>query len=91
MNEEEKWSQLGHILSSKYRLRVLKMFEDKVLMPSEIAKSSGIRINHVSNVLKNLKEHGFVKCENPSAKKGRLYSATNKGKEMLEMIKRMEK
>ena len=91
MKDEGKWDLLGYIFSSKHRLKVLRIFEKDVMMPNEIAKKTCIRINHVSNILKQLMENGFIRCENPSAKKGRLYTITDKGRQILEMIKMMDK
>ena len=45
----------GYIISSSYRTNVLKAFDDKPRFPSELAKKAGIKQNHVSNVLNELK------------------------------------
>ena len=64
----------------------MKSLENDVKMPSEIAKDSGIRQNHISNVLRQLKEHKMVECLNPEVKKGRLYRLTEKGVKIVENI-----
>lgn len=59
-------------------------------MPSEIAKTTGLRTTQVSNALSDLKEKELVICMNESAKKGRLYQNTELGLEILERLDRNE-
>ena len=77
----------GYVISSTYRVNVLKAFGDKPRFPSELAKKAGIKQNHVSNVLKELKNKGLVDIINPEAKKGRYYVLTDLGREILEELK----
>lgn len=65
----------------------MKSLDDEVKIPSQIAKDSDILQNHISAVLKQLKEHELVECINPEVKKGRLYRLTSKGDEI---VKNME-
>ena len=55
-------------------------------MPSKIAKDTDIRINYMSNTLRELKEQELVECINPEVRKGRLYRLTDKGEEITENI-----
>ena len=75
--DDETLKILGYVISSTYRTKVLKAFDDKPRFPSEIAKNAGIRQNHVSNVLRQLKMKGLVEIVNPEAKKGRYYRLTD--------------
>ena len=68
------------IQRSSYRQRVLKALDEDVLMPTEIAKRSNIKTNHVSKVLSELKNKDLIEIINPEVRKGRLYRQTNKGK-----------
>lgn len=54
--------------------------------PSKIAKNSGIRLNHISKVLKDLKDNNIVECINPEVRKGKLYRLTDKGEKISELI-----
>ena len=72
---------------SKYRSKVMKSLEDDVKIPSQIAKDSEIRQNHISKVLSELKAHELVECINPEVRKGRLYRLTDKGNELVKNIK----
>ena len=74
------------MIASKYRLNILKSLNDTVKTPSLIAKDIDLRTNHVSNVLKDLKENNLVVCLNEEAHKGRLYKNTDLGIEILKYI-----
>lgn len=58
---------------SQYRLKVMKSFDGEVKIPSEIANDTEIFQNHISNTLRQLKEHKLIECINPEVKRGRLY------------------
>ena len=82
--QKEVINGLSLIKSSEYRYKILKVIGNNVIMPIEISKAIKIRLNHVSMYLKELKEAGLVKCLNEENKKGRLYTLTKLGKEVLE-------
>ena len=86
LSEREKWEIIGFIKVSSTRYNILKTIEDDFLMPSEIAKYTGLRITQVSNALHDLKEKDLVYCLNEDVSKGRLYRNTPLGLEILEMI-----
>jgi predicted transcriptional regulator len=56
------------------------------LIPSQIAKNSGIRTNHISKVLFELKSHELVECINPEVRKGRLYRLTETGEDVVKNL-----
>lgn len=76
---DEMLTEISYVNISKYRTKVMKSLDREVLIPSQIAKNSGIRTNHISKVLAELKAHGLVECINPEVRKGRLYRLTDKG------------
>ncbi|WP_304045787.1 transcriptional regulator [Methanobrevibacter gottschalkii] len=61
----------------------MKALEGDVKIPSVIAKDSGIKTNHISKILSELKAHELVECINPEVRKGRLYRLTDKGEVIL--------
>lgn len=61
---------LEFVQRSTYRQNVLKSLENDVLMPTEIAKRSNIKTNHVSKVLAELKSKGLIEIINPEVRKG---------------------
>ena len=83
---DELLSEIGYVQISSYRLKVMKSLEDEVKIPSQISKDSDIRQNHISNVLRQLKEHELVECINPEVKKGRLYRLTDTGNEVVKKL-----
>ena len=76
---------------SKYREKTLKSIGDEVKIPTHIAKDSGIRTNHISKVLSELKSKEMVECINEEARKGRLYRLTDTGRDVLDFINDLEK
>ena len=79
--------KVKYVNNSSYRVKVLKSLGNDVKMPKEIADDSGILPNHISNVLRQLKEKDIVECINPEVRKGRLYRLSEEGKDVLENIK----
>lgn len=64
----------------------MKSLDGEVLIPSQIAKNSGIRTNHISKVLAELKAHELVECINPEVRNGRLYRLTETGEDVVKNL-----
>ena len=77
---------LRYVNKSSYRVKVLKSLGEDVKMPKEIASDSGILPNHISNVLRQLKEKEIVECINPEVRKGRLYRLSDNGLNLLNSL-----
>ena len=77
---------LRYVNKSSYRVKVLKSLGEDVKMPKEIASDSGILPNHISNVLRQLKEKEIVECINPEVSKGRLYRLSDNGLNLLNSL-----
>ncbi|MEE1155854.1 MAG: transcriptional regulator [Methanobrevibacter sp.] len=90
MKEEDILNSLGYIMASTYRLSVIQYIGNGVKIPSDIAKKIGVRTNHISNVLADLKNNGYVICLNENAHKGRLYKNTEISLEILKYLKQMD-
>ena len=69
---DEMLTEISYVQISKYREKVMK--------------NSGIRTNHISKVLAELKAHELVECINPEVKKGRLYRLTETGEEIVKNL-----
>lgn len=80
---DEMLTEISYVKISKYRTKVMKSLDGDVLIPTQIARNSDIRPNHISKVLAELKAHNLVECINPEVKKGRLYRLTDKGEEIV--------
>ena len=72
--------------SSEYRLKIIKAIGKEMVTPSEIAQKIGIRLNHVSTFLKELKENNLVTCLNEDTRKGRLYELTELGQNAINKL-----
>ena len=84
---DEMLTEISYVKISKYRAKVMKSLDAEVKIPTNIAKDSEIRPNHISKVLAELKAHELVECINPEVRKGRLYRLTDKGEEIIENMK----
>ena len=83
---DELLIEISYVNISKYRTKVMKSLDGEVLIPSQIARDSGIRTNHISKVLSELKAHELVECINPEVRKGRMYRLTDLGKLIVKKI-----
>lgn len=88
--DDELLKLTSYVEISKYREKTLKSIGNNVKIPTNIAKDSDIRTNHISKVLSELKSKEIVECINEEARKGRLYRLTDTGKEVLESINKKE-
>lgn len=88
--DDELLKLTSYVKISKYREKTLKSIGNNVKIPTNIAKDSNIRTNHISKVLSELKSKEIVECINEEARKGRLYRLTDTGKEVLESINEKE-
>ena len=91
LSESEKWEIIGFIKISPTRYQILKTIDEDFMMPSEIARFTGLRITQVSNALHDLKKKELVHCMNEHVSKGRLYQNTPLGLEILKMIEKNKK
>ena len=83
---DEMLTEISYVKISKYRTKVMKALDGDVKIPTAIANDSGIRTNHISKVLSELKAHELVECINPEVRKGRLYRLTDKGEKVTENL-----
>ena len=77
---------ISMLKSSEYRFKIIKAIGKDTITPSEIAEKIGIRLNHVSMFLRELKENNLVKCLNEDTRKGRLYELTELGKNAINKL-----
>ena len=83
---DEILTEISYVEISSYRKKVMKSLDGEVLIPTQIAKNSEIRPNHISKVLAELKAHELVECINPEVRKGRLYRLTDKGNDLVKNL-----
>ena len=80
---EELLITVAYVEISSYREKAMKAIGKETKMPKQIAKESGILPNHISKVLKELKDKDLAVCINEEMRKGRLYRLTDKGLAVL--------
>ncbi|MFB6209517.1 MAG: MarR family transcriptional regulator [Candidatus Nanohaloarchaea archaeon] len=83
--EDIEWSDVSFVKRSEQRRKALGSLEEE-LMPSEIAKITGMHQSHVSRALNELREKNMVELLNPDDKHGRLYRRTGKGEKIIEKL-----
>lgn len=84
------WDEVGYVISSKYRVEIMKRLAEGPKTPSAMAKpNSDIEIAHVSRALSNLKDRDLVDLlVDESRQKGRLHGLTKEGEEVWEEVKK---
>ena len=80
------WELLSFIKRSKQRVIILKVFHSS-LTPSEIAKKTNLAPSHITRTLKDFVKIGLVRCENPKDKIGKLFTLTEKGQAIQDVLK----
>ena len=89
--EDELLIKLAYVNISAYRAKATKALKNDVKTPTKIADETGIRKNHISKVLRELKEAGIAECVNEEAHRGRLYRLTDVGEEIVDSVVLEEK
>ena len=83
----ETLKKYSYVISSGYRSRIVKALGEDYKTPTEISRDVGIRTNHISCSLAQLKQAEIVECINEDARKGRLYRLTEAGEEIARNMK----
>lgn len=80
--ESNIWDEVSLILSSSWRLNVLKEL-DSPKKPSQLTKKLKMPYSHISKTLNQLKDHNLINILTPNKTQGRLYIITEEGKKVL--------
>ena len=84
--DDETLKVFAYVNISSYRVRSVKALRGEVKTPTNIAKDADIKLNHISKVLRQLKECGAAVCLNEEAKMGRMYRLTSVGEEIADHL-----
>lgn len=84
--DDETLKAYGYVISSSYRERSVKSLNESNKIPTDLADDIGIRSNHISKVLSELKECGVAECINEEKRKNRVYRLTPKGEDVAKLI-----
>ncbi|WP_298524077.1 MarR family transcriptional regulator [uncultured Methanobrevibacter sp.] len=83
MDEEDLFIMFGFLKISKFRASILMALEDDVMMPSELAHMLNLKPAQISNALMDMKGKNLVRCLNEKVNKGRLYTCTDYGRDIM--------
>ncbi|MBE6503323.1 MAG: transcriptional regulator [Methanobrevibacter sp.] len=84
--EDDVLTVYGYVISSSYRENSVKSLNESNKIPTNLAEDIGIRTNHISKVLKELKECGVAECINEEKRKNRVYRLTSMGQNVAKLI-----
>ena len=84
--DDKTLKKYAYVNISSYRVKTVKSLKNEIKTPTVIANDTGIRTNHISKVLKELKETGIAECINEEARKGRMYRLTSVGEEIVDKL-----
>ncbi len=76
----------AYINISTYRIKAIKAMKTGNETPTQIANDSGIRLSHISKVLKELKDCGVAECINEKDRRNRIYKLTDLGQEIADNL-----
>jgi DNA-binding transcriptional ArsR family regulator len=81
------WDEVSYVISSSYRVEVLRRLADSPATPSKIAADTDCPIAHVSRALRGLRERELVDLlVSEDRQKGRVYGITDRGHEVWDTI-----
>lgn len=83
------WNAISFVMSGKLRFRTLIELQTSQKTPSDLSSELNTPISHISNTLKELENEKLVECLTPNRRKMKLYSITEKGREILREINKM--
>jgi predicted transcriptional regulator len=82
MQKGSDWNDVGYVIASSYRAKVLRDLETPKT-PSHLSKNLNINKTHISRALAELEAKELVECLTPKVKKGKLYVISPRGKRIL--------
>jgi len=78
---------VGKILASTRRLRILATIQEGAATPKLISTRLDIPLSHVSKTLRELEKFGVVECKTPDLRKGRIFSITPSGNQIMQTVR----
>lgn len=88
---DDQWDEIGYVLSSRYRVAVLRRLAEGPAIPSQIAGDTDLNISHISRALQGLRERSLVSLlVSEDRRKGRVYGITEKGEEVWGQIEEQD-
>lgn len=83
----DNWDDISFVISSQYRVAVLRRLADGPATPSRIANDSDLGIAHISRALQGLQDRELVALlVSEERRKGRVYGISDQGSEVWDRI-----
>lgn len=82
--------KVAYVLASEHRKNIILFLSNELYTPKQIGDGIGVRTNHISNLLAQLRQQDLVYCATTKIKRGRLYTLTDDGKKVLEYIQKQK-
>lgn len=83
----DNWDEVSFVISSQYRVLVVKRLATGPATPSQIASDVDVGIAHVSRALQRLRDRSLVDLlVSEDRKKGRVYGLTERGSTVWKTI-----
>jgi len=82
------WRDYGYVIASNYRVKVVTALLPHPKTPKQLSSETQIGMTHVSRTIRELAKRELVFCTNPQDLKGRVFSLTNNGREIAELIEK---
>ena len=83
------WEDISYVLRSKTRKSVLAKLE-RAKTPTILAKELHTSIPNISRALRELQSRSLIESLTPDARVGKIFQATQKGREVLQKAKEIE-
>lgn len=81
------WDEISFVISSRYRVVVLRRLASNPATPSQIADEADCSIAHISRALQELRDHSLVELlVSEDRRKGRLYGISESGRTVWDRI-----
>ncbi|AQL44783.1 transcriptional regulator (plasmid) [Halorientalis sp. IM1011] len=85
------WNEVSFVISSQYRVAVLRRLSEGPATPSQIATDADLGIAHISRALQGVRERDLVELlVSEDRRKGRVYGITEEGSQVWEQIESEE-
>jgi len=76
---EMDWELYSWVMRGNQRRKIMKSL-NKPKLPTELKSEANMSLTNVSKILKSFKSKGIAKCLTPQNKTGKVYSLTERGK-----------
>jgi DNA-binding transcriptional ArsR family regulator len=83
------WDTISYVISSQYRVAVLRRLSEGPATPSQLATDAEMGIAHISRALGGLRERSLVELlVSEDRRKGRVYGITEEGEIIWDQIEK---